>query len=48
MLYIASLKLVHLEGVKLLTDTAGKHLNGNYDSKEVMDRLDNWQDVLVW
>ncbi len=41
MLYIASLKLVHMRGAKLLTDADGNHISNNTDLDGVLAGLDN-------
>ena len=40
-LYIASLKLVHMKGAKLLTDADGNHISDNTDLEGVLAGLDN-------
>ncbi len=40
-LYIASLKLVHMKGAKLLTDADGNHISDNTDLEGVLAGLEN-------
>ena len=41
MLYVASLKLVHSKGAKLLTDADGNDINDILDSDIVLDAFGN-------